>query len=200
MLFRSDYKQSGVMQGLSYRTRNNDLISATGWWQYDHRSLPQGIYIDNIPVEKNKTNNIRTMVSYDGARDNSTFNASVAYFYSTMDYTRYFGEELTNASTNVNNSFVTKGEYTYLGIKKLMLTGILSYRMDQVKSDNYENTTQVRNTINATAVASYRITPRLHVDARVPFEWSEQKAFARYNVSGRYRIIDQWLTVKATNG
>ena len=108
----ADYKQSGVMQGLSYRTRNNDLISATGWWQYDHRSLPQGIYIDNIPVEKNKTNNIRTMVSYDGARDNSTFNASVAYFYSTMDYTRYFGEELTNASTNVNNSFVTKGEYT----------------------------------------------------------------------------------------
>ena len=196
----ADYKQAGVMQGISYRTLKNDHISATAWWQYDHRSLPQGIYIDNIPTEKNKTNNVRTMISYDGARNNATFNASVAYFYSTMDYSRQFGSEQTDASTNINNSFIAKGEYTYLGINKLQLTGIINYRMDQVKSDNYVDLTKNRNTINATAIASYRITPKFHIDGRIPIEWSDDRVFGRYNISGRYRVIDQWLTLKATNG
>ena len=49
-------------------------------------------------------------------------------------------------------------------------------------------------------MASYRFTPRLHIDARLPIEWSEEKLFARYNLSARYRLIDEWLTLKASNG
>ena len=196
----ADYRQAGVLQGFGYRTRRNDMLSATVWWQYDDRSLPQGIYIDNIPKEKNRTNNVRAMLNYDGLRDNYNFNATLAYFYSDMEYTRSFSGVKTNESHNINNSVVAKGEYNYTGFRKFDLSGLLTYRMDQVRSDNMVGKTKVRNTINATAVASYRITPRLHMDARVPLEWSEEKFFARYNVSARYRIIDQWLSIKATNG
>ena len=196
----ADYRQAGVLQGFGYRLKNNDMLSATCWWQYDKRSLPQGIYIDNIPEEKNKTNIVRTMLSYDGQRSKYDFNATLAYFYSDMHYSRYFSHQLTNESTNINNSVVAKGELNYTALKKMMLTGMLSYRMDQVRSENIEGKTKVRNTVNATAVAAYRFTPRLHVDARVPIEWSEEKLFARYNLSARYRLIDEWLTLKASNG
>ncbi len=196
----ADYRQAGVLQGFGYRLKNNDQISATCWWQYDNRSLPQGIYIDNIPEEKNRSNNVRTMIHYDAMRDNYTFNTTLAYFYSDMHYTRCFDKVLTNQSDNINNSFVAKGEFNYTGIDKLALTGLLTYRLDQVRSESIEGNTKTRNTINATAVASYRITSRLHFDARVPLEWSEEKLFARYNLSARYRLIDQWLTLKASNG
>ena len=69
-----------------------------------------------------------------------------------------------------------------------------------MKSNNYANASKTRQTLNATGVASYRITPRLHIDARIPLEWSADRFYARYNLSVRYRIIDEWLTLKATNG
>ena len=196
----ADYKQSGVMQGFNYRTSATSSLSATCWWQYDHRSLPQGIYIDNIPMEKNKTNNIRSMMSYDATYDNATLNATVAYFHSTMDYSRSFSGQLTDESSNINNSIVAKADYTYMGINRLLLTSIFNYRFDEVKSDNYADASKTRHTLNATGVASYRITPRLHIDARIPLEWSADRFYARYNLSARYRIIDEWLTLKATNG
>ena len=195
-----DYRQAGLLQGLGYRTRQNDMLSATVWWQYDDRSLPQGIYIDNIPEEKNRTNHVRTMLNYDGIRNYGNFNATIAYFYSDMEYQRSFSEVLTDKSHNINNSLTVKGEYNHTGLQKLTLTTILNYRMDQVHSENIEGKTKIRNTLNLTAIAAWRITPRLHIDARVPMEWSEEKSFARYNLSARYRVIDQWLTLKINNG
>lgn len=196
----ADYRQAGVMQGFNYRTTAKSSLAATCWWQFDDRSLPQGIYIDNIPKEKNRTHNVRSMINYDAAYDNATFNATVAYFYSTMDYTRRFTGHLTDSTNNINNSVIAKAEYNYNGWKRLQLTGLFNYRYDEVRSNNFANSHNNRHTVNVTAVASYRLTSRLHIDARVPLEMSGDRYYARYNLSGRYRVIDEWLTLKATNG
>lgn len=195
----ADYKQAGIMQELYYKTRKGDMLSLMGWWQADNRSLPQSIIVYDMAHEKNNSRNLRTMAAYDMKRKNHALKFSAAYLHGSMEYTRSFGEMVPDTSNNINSSMIAGADYTYSGFKNIILSGILTYRHDKVESDNYISSKE-RNTVNATIAASWRITKKLHIDARIPLEWNDETYFARYNVSGRYRLIDEWLTLKASNG
>jgi iron complex outermembrane receptor protein len=196
----ADYKQSGVMQELYYHVATGDLISAIGWWQYDDRSLPQFILGNSAFTEQSKTQNIRTRYSYEGKRKSHSFKTYLSYLNGSLKYQRSaLSIDQTDTQLNKNNTFLIGGEYGYKGFKKIDLSTSLFYRLDNVSSDNFENGSIARNTASLKLKAAYRVTKTLHLDASVTTEQIDADLYSIYNISGRYRLIDQWLTLKASN-
>ena len=196
----ADYKQSGVMQELYYLTAKGDRIAAIGWWQYDDRSLPQFILGNPTFTEQSRSENIRTLASYEGARKEHNFKAYFSYLNGRMRYQRRALEsEYIDTQHNLNNSYIFGGDYGYKGFKKVDLSTSFLYRLDKVTSDNFENGSIDRNTASLKLMATYRATQKLHVDASVTAEQIDADFYAIYNISGRYRLIDKYLTLKASN-
>lgn len=196
----ADYKQSGLMQELYYLTPKGDRISAIGWWQYDDRSLPQFILGNPAFTEQSKSQNIRTLSSYEGKRKNHTFKAYFSYLNGRMQYQRSaLSIDQIDTQLNRNNSVLFGGDYGYKGLKKLDLSTSFLYRVDKVTSDNFEDGSITRNTASVKLMATYRATKKFHLDASVTTELIDANFYSIYNVSGRYRLIDEWLTLKASN-
>lgn len=194
----ADYKQGGLMQEFFYTTRKGDELSAIVWWHTDNRSLPQSLLAnDNTKSEKIRSNNFRSMITYKGDRDQHHFKGTAAYLNSTSRYRLIFGD--TTRTINKSNSFVFRGDYNYSGWSKVLLAAALTYRYDEVSSSNYSNNGASRNTVTAQVLSTYRATRRLHLDLKTSAELVDNKLYAYYNAGARYRFIDRYLTVKASN-
>lgn len=194
----ADYKQGGFMQELYYKTVKGDELSAIAWWHTDNRSLPQSLLTnDKTKSERIRSNNFRSMVSYKGDRAQHHFKGTAAYLISTSRYREIFWD--TTRTNNQSNSFIMRTDYNYSGWSDLTVAGALSYRYDEVKSNNYLNNRASRNTVNAQLLTGYKLTKRLHFDLKTSAELVDQKLYAYYNIGGRYRILDEYLTLKASN-
>lgn len=195
----AQYKQSGAMQEFYYDTKKGDKFTAIAWWQYDNRSLPQAIIVNASAHEQTKSNNIRTLFSYDGVRNNHKFKATVSYLNGLLDYRREMGLYGSQHTKNVNNSFISKGEYNFVGFSKIDLAADFTYRYDRVVSDNFEDKNVDRNTLSVRFYTTFRATKHLHFDAQTTLETVDNNFFATYNITARYKLIENLLTLKASN-
>jgi len=196
----ADYKQAGFMQEVYYKGKRNDQIKAIAWWQFDDRSLPQSTIVNVTATEKSKTSNVRMLISYNKAIDSHKFNLTTAYLASNMEYSRVMGDFVDTPTDNRNNSTIAKAEYSYLGWKRLSLNSQLTYRHDQVVSDNYQDGKKKRNTTSLKLFSTYRATNYLHFDAQTTAFLNDKDLSAIYNLSARYRIVPKYLTLKLSNG
>lgn len=195
---KAEYKQAGVMQEFYYQTKRGDNLSLISWWQFDKRLLPQSIIASTTATEQTTSHNIRNIVTYDAVRENHRYKFTTAFLTGSLDYVRYF-DIFSNETDNQSSSFVTKGDYEYVGFEKISLGTTLNYRYDQAKSSSYEDGKISLNTISIRAFAQFRLTQRLHFDADVTAESVNDDLHAIYNVSARYRVIDKFLTLKGSN-
>ncbi len=195
----ADYKQGGVMQEFYYKTVKGDNLSLIGWWQYDDRSIPQPIMINYTQSEQSSSSNIRAVANYNATRGGHKFNASLGYINSRLYYDRLVGGLGDKHTTNINRTATAKIEYQYSGWKKIDFIYDMSYRNEQVVSDNYTNGTAKRNTYSARTYLLYRPTRRLHVDGQATVESADDKPYLLYSISAKYFAVDHWLTLKASH-
>ncbi|MGL5317388.1 MAG: TonB-dependent receptor plug domain-containing protein, partial [Bacteroidales bacterium] len=194
----ADYKQGGMMQEFFYTTSRGDQWSAIAWWHTDNRSLPQSLLVnDNTKSEKIRSNNFRSMLSYQGHRGQHHFKGTAAYLNSTSRYRQIFWD--TTRTVNQSNSLVMRGDYHFTGWKRVALAAALSYRFDEVNSDSYAAKRASRNTLTAQMLTTFRATRRLHLDLKTSAEMVDAKLYAYYNAGARYRFIERYLTLKASN-
>lgn len=196
----ADYKQAGAMQELYYTTRKGDRLKAIAWWQHDDRSLPQSTIVYVTASEQTRTDNLRSLVSYDLTRGVHSLNLTGAYLREDRSYEKVMGEYGNEQSQSLSNSYVAKAAYRYDQFKKLPLQALLTYRHDNVYSDNYEGRKRSRNTTSLKLMATWKALPQLHFDAQTTAQWADSDLSALYNVSARYHLIPQYLTIKASNG
>ena len=195
----ADYKQAGLMQEFYYESRKGDKLSLIGWWQYDDRSLPQSIIVNATASEQSQSSNIRTMASYESMRNAHHWKITGAYLDGTLDYQRQFGEMDKTENHNLNRSWVTQANYSYTGINRLNLAANFNYRYDYIKSNSVEAGKQSRNTLSSQLTAQYKASKRLDFEGQITGETIGDDPSIIYNVSGRYRAIDEYLTLKASN-
>ncbi|MGL4852037.1 MAG: TonB-dependent receptor plug domain-containing protein [Phocaeicola sp.] len=196
----ADYQQAGAMQELYYTTRKGDRLKAIAWWQYDDRSLPQSTIVYVTASEQTRTSNLRSLVSYDLTRTVHTLNVTAAYLREDRDYEKIMGEYGNEYSESRSNSFVAKATYNYHRFKRVPLQALFTYRHDRVHSDNYEGGSRDRNTTSIKLFATFKATQQLHFDAQTTAQLADNDLSAIYNVSARYHIIPEYLTLKASNG
>ena len=195
----ADYKQAGLMQEFYYESTKGDKLSLIGWWQYDDRSLPQSIIVNATASEQSQSSNIRTMASYESMRNAHHWKITGAYLDGTLDYQRQFGEMDKTENHNLNRSWVTQANYSYTGINRLNLAANFNYRYDYIKSNSVEDGKQSRNTFSSQFTAQYKVSNRLDFEGQTTLETIGDDPSIIYNISGRYRAIDEYLTLKASN-
>lgn len=194
----ADYKQGGFMQEVGWQISDRNKLAWSGWYQADSRSLPQSIIVNVTASEQSKSQNYRTMLNYEHRGAVHRVNATWAYLHGKMDYKRDFGMSTTDHSVNIFNSVVGNAEYRYLGWKKLIPTALVSYRFDNVNSDNYEGNRASRNSYSSKLLLTYYALSRLQLDASGTLQGVDRKVFGTYSVSARYRLIPQYLEVKVS--
>ncbi|MGL4518688.1 MAG: TonB-dependent receptor plug domain-containing protein [Phocaeicola sp.] len=196
----ADYKQAGAMQELYYKTQKGDRLKAIAWWQYDNRSLPQSTIVYATASEQTRTENLRTLVSYDLSRNLHSLSLTAAYLREDRGYEKVMGDYGNENSQSLSNSFVAKAAYRFNHFKRVPLQALLTYRHDNVYSDNYEGGKQSRNTTSLKLMATWKVLPQLHFDAQTTTQLADSDLSAIYNLSARYHIIPEYLTLKASNG
>lgn len=196
----ADYKQAGVMQELYYTTNKGDELKAIGWWQFDNRALPQSTIVHVTATEQSKTTNTRLLLNYDMTRSLHALSFSTAYLRGRMKYDRSMGQMADDTKKNTNNSLIGKVSYNYNGWRNIDLHALLSYRHDNVYSENYAEHKKSRNTTSLKVFSAIKATRKLHFDIQATTELTDNKLSAIYNLSGRYRILNEYLTIKASNG
>lgn len=196
----ADYKQAGIMQELYYTTNKGDELKAIGWWQFDNRALPQSTIVHVTATEQSKTTNTRLLLNYDMTRALHAFSFSTAYLRGKMKYDRSMGQMADDSKKNTNNSLIGKVSYNYNGWKHIDLHALLTYRHDNVYSENYAEHKKSRNTTSLKVFSAIKATRKLHFDIQATTELTDNKLSAIYNLSGRYRILNEYLTIKASNG
>ena len=194
----ADYKQAGVMQEFYYSTKAGDKLTAIGWWQCDDRSLPQSTIVNVTASEQSSSQNLRTMLSYIGIRGDHKFKATTSFLSGRLDYDKVFGNS-TLETQNINRSLIARGDYNFLGFEKFALGANVNYRFDKVLSDNFEQGEISRNSITTQLYSTYKATQRLHFDAQLTGECVDGETFGIYSISGRYRVLGDYLSVKASN-
>ncbi len=194
----AEYVQSGAMQEFYYQTKNGDKISLISWFQLDDRSIPQSILTNANAKEQMKTNNIRTIASFESQRKKHKYKISASNLWGNLKHTRDFGD-FSNHSSNINNSYILKGDYEFLANKKITFGSTLNYRYDNVKSSSFEGDKIDRNTLSARVYAVYKPFRRLHLDVDATIESVDEDVYGIYNVSARYIAIYDLLTFKASN-
>lgn len=196
----ANYKQAGVMQELYYTTQKGDQLKAIAWWQFDNRALPQSTIVHATASEQSRTANTRVLLNYDMTRSLHALSFTSAFLRGNMKYDRSMGQMHDETKKNTNNSVIGKIAYIYNGWKKIDFRSFLTYRHDNVYSENYAAHKKSRNTTSLKAFATIKATQKLHFDAQATTELTDNKPSAIYNISGRYRILNEYLTVKASNG
>ncbi|MGL4992843.1 MAG: TonB-dependent receptor plug domain-containing protein [Bacteroidales bacterium] len=196
----ADYKQAGAMQELYYTTSKGDKLKAIAWWQFDDRSLPQSTIVDVTASEQTRTSNIRSLLSYDLIRSVHTLNFTTAYLRENRDYEKVMGDYGNEYSESLTNSIVTKATYNYNRFRRVPIQALFTYRYDQVTSDNYEGGSKSRNTTSLKLFATFKATKYLHIDAQTTGFLTDKDLSAIYNLSARYRVVPDYLTLKASNG
>lgn len=196
----ADYKQAGAMQELYYTTSNGDQLKAIAWYQFDNRALPQSTVVHVTATEQSKTANTRALVCYDMTRSSHALNFTTAYLKGNMRYDRSMGDITDETIENINNSFISKVSYNYNGWKNIKLHSFLSYRYDNVYSENYADHKKSRNTTSLKVFSAIKATQKLHFDIQTTIELVDSKLSAIYNLSGRYRILGEYLSIKTSNG
>lgn len=196
----ADYKQAGAMQELYYTTPKGDQLKAIAWWQYDDRALPQSTIVNVTAAEQTTTNNLRSLISYQLTRTAHSLNLTAAYLREDRSYEKVMGDYGTTRTENLTNSYLAKATYSYNGWRRVPLQALLTYRYDQVASDNYETGNQYRSTTSLKLLATFKATSRLHLDAQTTAQLADSDLSAIYNVSARYHIIPEYLTLKLSNG
>ena len=195
----ADYKEGGAMQEFHYFTTKGDKLSAIAWWQTDDRSLPQIIIVEATPNENSKSDNFRSLISYEGKRnDKHLFKTTFAYLNSKMEYQRTFGYDTTKTE-NKNYSYIVCGEYSFTGFRNIYLKSNITYRYDNVSSDNYAAGKCDRHSVLASLMGEYRLHRNFKIDGKVTSEKVDSHFYTIYNTSVKYNIIDDYLTLKATN-
>ncbi|MGL5637188.1 MAG: TonB-dependent receptor, partial [Bacteroidales bacterium] len=194
----ANYKQTGLMQELYYRNMKGDLFSGIAWWYYDDRSLPQMLgVVEGTIKEKIRTNNFRSLLSYEANRDQHHIKSTFAFLSGDSRYTKIFGD--TTRTDNRNNSLIARMDYNFSGWSKFPVSASLNYRYDKVRSNNYEDKYKSRNAISLQLFTTYRLTRKIHFDLKTTGELIDDNVYGLYNLTGRYRILDQYLTIKASN-
>ncbi|MGL5957172.1 MAG: TonB-dependent receptor plug domain-containing protein [Phocaeicola sp.] len=196
----ADYQQAGAMQELYYMTPRGDRFKAIAWWQYDDRSLPQSTIVNVTASEQTRTSNIRALLSYDLTRTVHTLNLTAAYLREDRSYTKEMGDYGDQYSKSLSNSLIAKATYNYNRFKRVPMQALLTYRNDRVDSDNYEGGSRERNSTSLKLFATFKATSKLHIDAQTTAQLADNDWSAIYNVSARYRIIPDYLTLKVSNG
>ncbi|MGL5228885.1 MAG: TonB-dependent receptor plug domain-containing protein [Bacteroidales bacterium] len=194
----ADYKQAGVMQEVYYRNTYGDLFSGIAWWHFDDRSLPQMLTVaGGTPKEKIRTNNFRTMLSYDANRDFHHLKGTLAFLSGDSRYTKIFGD--TTRTDNANNSVIARADYNFSGWAKFPVSASLMYRFDKVSSNNYDEKYKTRNAVSLQLMTTYRLTRKLHFDLKTTGEMIDNNVYGLYNLTGRYRVLNEYLTLKASS-
>ena len=94
---------------------------------------------------------------------------------------------------------MTQANYSYTGINRLNLAANFNYRYDYIKSNSVEDGKQSRNTFSSQFKAQYKVSNRLDFEGQTTLETIGDDPSIIYNISGRYRAIDEYLTLKASN-
>ncbi len=194
----ADYKQAGVMQEFYYNTLKDGKFSLISWWQFDDRSLPQSTLSVKTAKEQMESQNIRTIASYSANKARHKYKITFAHLNGSFDYAREFGS-FSDQSENVNNSIISRVDYELLYLKRFDLGATLNYRYDVVTSSTYEAEKETRNSVSARVYTKFRATKRLHIDADITVESVDKDQYAIYGVSASYRVIDRFLSLKASN-
>ncbi len=194
----ADYKQGGLMQEITYRLSEKNVLNWSGWLQMDDRSLPQSIIVNVTASEQSKSTNYRTMLNYQYKGGNNLFASSMAYLRGEMDYNREFGEFTSDHNRNIYNSIVANAEYKYIGWRKFVPSILANYRFDDVSSDNYTDNYQSRNSYSTKLLLAYYPLSFLQIDGSTTLQCIDKRVFGTYSLSARLKIIPRLLELKAS--
>lgn len=203
----SAYDLWGVMQELSYKVSDNNLITGNIWYMENWNQLPQPIVSVTTFPETRDTKDLRSIFSYKGSKEKSDYVFSIAYLFNNYGY-----EKMDNGSTKAwsdskLHSAIAKIEYNYRLNSDITFGSSLNYRYDLMHNKNFSrfpdnNTTQLnekRNIATLQGSILWQVSNPLTFNLQIMGEMNGTKVAPTFCAGLNYELIKNHLNIQASS-